>query len=71
MEEIRRFFRTYEMQFLLTLAMTGLQNFGYDYQLQTFELSGKTVSSFYTCKHGFSENGLRALAYAVRLINST
>ena len=26
---------------------------------------------FYTCKHCYSENGLRALAYAVRLINST
>ncbi len=66
MEEIRRFFRTNEMQLLLTLAITGLQNVGYDYQLQTFELSGKTGSSFYTCKHGYSENGLRALAYAVR-----
>ena len=41
------------------------------HQLQTFELSGKTGSSFYTCKHCYSENGLRALAYAVRLINST
>jgi hypothetical protein len=34
MEEIRRFFRTYEMQLLITLAMTVLQNFSYDHQLQ-------------------------------------
>ena len=33
MEKFRRFFRTYEMQLLLTLAMTVLQNFSYDYQL--------------------------------------
>jgi hypothetical protein len=33
MEEIRRFFRTYEMQLLITLAMTVLQNFSYDHQL--------------------------------------
>ena len=69
--EICEDFQTYEMRHPLRLAKTGLQNFGSDHQLQDSELSGKTGSSFYTCKHRYSENGLRALAYAVRLINST
>lgn len=69
--EICEDFQTYEMRHPLRLAKTGLQDFASDHQLQTFELSGKTGSSFYTCKHCYSENGLRALAYAVRLINST
>jgi hypothetical protein len=51
--------------------LQGVQKHESRHQLQTFELSGKTGSSFYTCKHCYSENGLRALAYAVRLINST
>ena len=32
--EICEDFQTYEMRILITFAMTGLQSFGYDYQLQ-------------------------------------
>lgn len=53
--EICEDFRTYEMRHPLTIATTGLPRFNYGHQLQEFELSGNTGSSF------FSKTGIFAI----------
>lgn len=53
--EICEDFRTYEMQHPRSLAITGSQDIAYAHQLQKFELSGNTGSSF------FSKTGIFAV----------